>query len=414
MLWDHLDLAPIYAGWQDGTLARTGFLRIHGGHLHTAAYVVLLLTTRLSHGQTWLDCVVSWMLLICYAGIVFAIARRTLPMENLSGRLTATLIVFLLLYPGHLANLQWGWQVAVFLCLFGSAVAIACLTAERLTWAGNLTALAATGIALLSFATGLALVPIALIALTARSELRMRERLSFLIPWLLVCAVAVWAASSTAHVLAHFSAESIALAWAKLKLWTVVLYTLNYLGAGIGRFVPAVAPWLAVVAIVSGLAAICALRRRRSAWPWAAFFLFGVGSAVLTALARFSEGDAQAFAARYVSFSSLFWIGWIALCFLWAEVGRSRIAARVPILFGIIAMLAAANALQMTRESAKLGAETRVLAQTICVAYPQIDESVLSGMYYGGPEAALEHLHILRRFGFAPFDDCNSPKKDPD
>ena len=55
MLWDHLDLVPIYAAWQSGALADSAFFAVHGGHMHTAAYAVLLATTALSHGQTWLD-----------------------------------------------------------------------------------------------------------------------------------------------------------------------------------------------------------------------------------------------------------------------------------------------------------------------------------------------------------------------
>src|SRR3982750_1724891 len=67
MLWDHLDLAPIYKAWNEGDLARSGFWNIHGGHLHTAAYAVLLVTTRLSGGEPWLDCLTSWVLLLGYA-----------------------------------------------------------------------------------------------------------------------------------------------------------------------------------------------------------------------------------------------------------------------------------------------------------------------------------------------------------
>ncbi len=115
MLWDHLDLVPIYTGWRSGELMHTGFLHIHGGHLHTAAYVLLLATTWLSDGQTWLDCFVSWLLLIVYAGILLTLAGKTLPLKERSERVAVALIVLLALYPGHLANLQWGWQVAVFL-----------------------------------------------------------------------------------------------------------------------------------------------------------------------------------------------------------------------------------------------------------------------------------------------------------
>ena len=71
MLWDHLDFAPIYASWQSGApLSQTIFWHNHGGHLHAAAYAVLLFTTWFSHGQTWLDCFVSWIFLVAYAATI--------------------------------------------------------------------------------------------------------------------------------------------------------------------------------------------------------------------------------------------------------------------------------------------------------------------------------------------------------
>lgn len=406
MLWDHLDLAPIYAGWQNGTLLQTGFLRIHGGHLHTAAYVVLLATTWLSHGQTWLDCVASWALLVVYAALVLLACKKTLPMDQFGNRVAYALIVVLALYPGHLANLQWGWQVAVFLCLVGTAATIYCLTVARMTWTSDFLALAATGLALMSFATGLALVPIALIAIATRKELSVRERLMFAAPWLLVCLAAVYGASGTAHVLSHFSAESAVAAWGKLRPVTIGEYTLNYLGSGIARFLPGAAPWLAVVALASAIVMIARVQNRRAAAPWISFLAFAVLSAVLTALARYGEGDGQAFASRYVSFSTLFWIGWVGLFSVWSgETTGSRVV-RSQIWLWMIAALAAINAIEMTQESARLGAETRVLAQTLCSNYPNVDERILSDMYYGGAQAAREHLQILRERGFAPFDAC--------
>ena len=49
MLWDHIDLVPIYDAWRRGDLAASQFWRIHdGSHFHSAAYAVLLATTWLS------------------------------------------------------------------------------------------------------------------------------------------------------------------------------------------------------------------------------------------------------------------------------------------------------------------------------------------------------------------------------
>ena len=170
MLWDHLDLVPIYRAWQDGALSQSEFWRFHGGHLHSAAYAVLLVTTAVSGGQPWLDCMVSLALLLAYAAVVLSIARDSLAAAPRTG----WLVVGFALYPGHLANLQWGWQVAVFLCLLGVVVAIRALSAGSLTWQRQAVALAGAAVAYASFATAIALIPAALTLIALRGELSPR------------------------------------------------------------------------------------------------------------------------------------------------------------------------------------------------------------------------------------------------
>ncbi len=233
-----------------------------------------------------------------------------------------------------------------------------------------------------------------------------------MLPWLLVCGVAVYFLRGTAHVLSHFSAESVIQALTKLRVGTIGEYILDYLGAGVVRFVPAAAPWLAAVALVSGVAAAIRLRHLRLAWPWIGFLAFGVLSALLTALARYGEGESQAFASRYVSFSVLFWIGWSGLfCLNGRDRARPRIAWS-PMWLWLATVLALVNAVDMTRESARLGVETRDLAKVLCTTWPQVDDSVLAGMYYGGAQVARERLQTLRDLGFAPFEPCDKSQSD--
>ena len=116
MLWDHLDLLPMLQAWRDGHLHARELFAVHdGSHLHAAAYVLLLITTELSNGQTWLDVLLSWSLLVAGAVVVMTMANRSLPAGVPVWQWL--LLTGLALYPGHLANLQWGWQVAVFVCL---------------------------------------------------------------------------------------------------------------------------------------------------------------------------------------------------------------------------------------------------------------------------------------------------------
>jgi hypothetical protein len=402
MLWDHLDFAPIYAGWQNGALAQTIFFRVHGGHLHTAAYALLLATTWISHGQTWLDCLASWILLCLYALFVFAMLRDTLRLDDARTRASAALIVFLTLYPGHLANLQWGWQVAVFLCLFGVAAAIHFLTAASLTWKTHLLALSGAVLALLSFGTALALIPIAVWAIALRSEWSVSRRVGFMVPWFVVGVAAAWAMHGDAgSIVRHPQAGSVGVIG---QAWGVARYALNYLGSGIARFATDLAPWLALLALFTGTAMAVAGRRQVEARPWTGLMLLGLLCAVLTALGRAGEGESQAFVSRYVSFSSTFWLGWVGLLAV-----TTRDTAKKPVAtFAIaaIAVFALVNAVSMTRRAERLAGEAHAQATALCASWPNPDRSLLQGMHYDGADATRERLQVVRALGFAPFDRC--------
>jgi hypothetical protein len=181
MLWDHLDLVPLYRAWQEGALADSSFWDTHGGHMHAAAYAVLLLTTAVSGGQPWLDCAVSWVLLVVYAMIVLRLASAAVATGEMRRRGMLG-VAFLALFPGHLANLQWGWQVAVFLCLLGVAITVMCLVATNLSWRHNAAALAAAVLAYFSFATGIALIPTAVLLIVLRRDLSSVRKFSFTAP----------------------------------------------------------------------------------------------------------------------------------------------------------------------------------------------------------------------------------------
>lgn len=188
--------------------------------MHAAAYAVLLLTTAVSGGQPWLDCAFSWALLILYATNVLRLASASVAAGGIRRRWMVG-VAFLALFHGHLANLQWGWRIAVFLCLLGVAVAIACLTATKFSWRHNAAALAAGVLAYFSFATGIALIPTAVLLVALRRDLSPVQKIGFVAPWLLLgMLVLLNHASFVAHATSSHSASQL------------LHYTLNFLGAG--------------------------------------------------------------------------------------------------------------------------------------------------------------------------------------
>ena len=389
MLWDHLDLVPMVDAMRGGAAGHSIFWNIHGGHLHSAAYAVLLLTTWWSGGQPWLDCVASWILLVVFAAIVHRVSMHALP-GAIAVRWRVA-ILLLALYPGHLANLQWGWQVAVFLCLVGAALVVANLCAERLDAWRNLAALAGAVLAWLSFATGIGLVPLALLLLAARHDLPWRRRLLLALPWLLLAIPVGWSELARAN-----SADPLP------RASGLALYALDYLGAGVARFATDVAPWLALAAIGTGVHAFARMRRDRMALYWAGFAGFALFASVLTALGRAAPfGTEHAFVTRYVSFSSVFWLGWTGLMALAHRAGAVRRWQSALVV--LVAVFAVANALHMIDKARVLGASSRRTADHIRAAWPDVDDTTLRAIYFEQPGIARERLKRLHDWSYAPF-----------
>lgn len=391
MLWDHLDLVPIYAAWQSGALADSAFFAVHGGHMHTAAYAVLLATTALSHGQTWLDGVASWLLLLLHAGIIVLFIRETFADEAPRSIGVAALLVLLALHPGHLANLQWGWQVAVFLCLAGTSATLLALTRPGLTaWQQSLALVSAT-VACFSFATSIALLPTALVLIALRSDVSLRRRLLAALPWL-IGAVAV--AAQYRHLDMQATQPGIA---------AVAVYALNFLGAGIARFATDLAPWTAFSALIVAAIAFARGERQRTCLPWLGFALFASCASVLVALGRAAPfGGEHAFVTRYVSFSTLFWIGCIGIV---ASTRRERLPRALRLGFMVVTLFTVANAVHMAGKARQVSARTRAIAATIRSDWPSVDRALLGEVYFDQPDVARERLEALHSFGFAPFDE---------
>ena len=394
MLWDHIDLVPMYEAWRQGGLAASEFWRIHdGSHFHSAAYAVLLLTTWLSGGRPWLDCVASWAVYATTAWLLLGIARRGWQgLGERAGWWPALLL--LLFHPGHLANLQWGWQVAVFISLAGAVAPIYLLTREHVTVSGNLVGVMLAVVGVLGFTTTLAVFPVAVALLLARTDWPWSRRVLLALPWLVVAlALAGWLATARG---ASVSAPGVGV---------LVLYSLNYLGGGVLRFAEGLAPWWTTLAL---LVAIPAARRTwgmPQARPWLALMAFAIGCAVLTALGRAAPfGVDHAFVTRYGSFALLFWIGWMGLMVLASQQGGGSWRRWSRALLALTVVFAFANGVHMAKKAITVHERAVAYAAQIRQHYPTVDPAVMQQAYESRAALAHARLERLRERGFAPFD----------
>ena len=395
MLWDHIDLVPIYDAWQRGDLAASQFWRIHdGSHFHSAAYAVLLATTWLSAGRPWLDCVAGWAFYALLAWTLWRLIGNGWRGQSVArGWWWAMLL--LVVHPGHLANLQWGWQVAVFISLLGAVAPIHWLTLERPTLALNLAGVVLAVIGVLGFSTTLAVFPVALMLLAVRGEWSWPRRLLFALPWLLALGGMVgWLLAARGQPVAMPGVGVLA------------LYVLNYLGGGgVLRFAENLAPWWTLLALLSAIPAAWRCRGDARARPWLALMAFALGCALLTALGRAgSFGTDHAFVTRYASFALLFWIGWLGLLVLaWGDAGTAWPRWVRPLLLATV-FFAAVNGVHLAKKARTAHQRAAAFAAQIRSGYPQLDEALLAQAYGDRAAAARQRLALLRQWGFAPFD----------
>lgn len=399
MLWDHLDLVPILDAWRHGELGASQFWRLHdGSHFHSAAYAVLLATSWLSGGRAWLDCVASWAFFALMAWTLWRIVAdgwRGAPVA----RGWRWAMLGLIVPPGHLANLQWGWQVAVFISLLGAVAPIRFLTLDRPTHALNLAGVLLAVVGVLDFSTTLGVFPVALALIGVRNEWPWSRRLAFALPWLV-------AGGSMVAWLLSARGPSAPLP----DTGVVALYSLNYLGGGVLRFAEDVAPWWTLLALLMAVPATLRCRDRPQARAWLALMAFAMGCALLTALGRAASfGPAHGFVTRYASFALLFWIGWLGLMVLaWGDAGPAWRRWVRPLLVATL-VFAAANGVHLGKKAWTTHLRALVYAEQIRAHYPRLDDALLAQAYGERAAAARERLGLLRQWGFAPFDRDAAP-----
>lgn len=306
-------------------------------------------------------------------------------------------MLLLVAHPGHLANLQWGWQVAVFISLLGAVAPIHWLTLERPTWALNMAGVALAVVGVLGFSTTLAVFPVVLALVMLRGEWSLRRRLLFALPWLLALAgLVAWLLTARGQSVAMPNAG------------TLALYALNYLGGGVLRFAEKLAPWWTLLALLSAVPAALRCRGDARARPWLALMAFALGCALLTALGRAgSFGADHAFVTRYASFALLFWIGWLGLLVLaWGDAGTPWRRWVRPLLLATL-FFATANGVHLAKKARSTHQRAVAFAAQIRSGAPQWDAALLEQAYGDRAVAARQRLALLRQWGFAPFEESD-------
>lgn len=314
--WDQWELVPLL----DGGPTLEQVVAPHNEHRIVVPRLIMLALAGATAWDTRFELAVGFLFaLLGYLVLLRAARRVALPLAP--GWLPVAPAVALLAFSlAAWENWLWGWQLQIFGCVAAASGALTLLAGERLDRRRLVGAAALALIATYSFGVGALVWPIGLGVLLLRADPERRRRAG---AWACAAALAL-APLALDPVPPHHPAGT--------DLATIAAYVLAYLGAPLAPTSPpgaAVAGGLGLVAFVAVTAALLRsgrLRREDLLGP-CALAAFAVGSALVTAVARAGLGVWQATSSRYITISSLLWIGLVVLV---DALGRPRRGEREP------------------------------------------------------------------------------------
>ncbi len=322
--WDAWHFAFILEKFQAGTLSFADFWAQHNEHRVVFPRLLMFGLARLSGWNVAWELVASMVLgvatfLLCTATALRKTATAPRPWWIVP---VFSLLIFSWV---QMENWAWGWEVNVFLNTFSVVSAAVLLTVAPLNPLRFVLALCAALVTSFCFANGLlcwiALAPLIILA----PDLVREKKIIYSLLWIAAGVLVI-----QLYLLDYHKPEvSPSLGSILQAPIEFISYGLVYIGApitgmftqpawhgyappvGFGHFIPG----------LLGLAALPVIVWRlykkggdyRPYLPWAGLILYVLGSATITAAGRAGFGLEQAMTSRYMTMTTLYWLGLIAL-----------------------------------------------------------------------------------------------------
>ena len=374
----------------------------HNEHRILFPSLIMIALEHLGGYNVVREIIINLVLGLLTLALLVALMRRTLPARNAVFFLAASLLTFSIT---QYENWATGFQLAWFLVNL-CAVAVVVLLSMRGVPA-FCGAVACAVVASFSLSSGLDAWISGAFVIVALRPFSLRR----IVPWI-GSAIVTFGLYLDGYVKPLYHPNPWSFLTDPLGFCE---YVLTYLGApfAVSSLPLAVIPFgLAIVALFA-VACILTFRRRdesttcrNNSVPWLGIAVFSAVAALMTAVGRLGFGIEQAFASRYVTVSSLFWIGTLgALCVclpgsneLWRTV-RVRIAAEVSLIV-FIGAFGVANAGAFIREQSST--EARVAAYTQMLDITTADNATLLTVF-PDPNAVRLWTNYLVQVHVGPF-----------
>lgn len=328
--WDEWWKIPLIEKAFEGTLRLSDMWSLINEHRVFFPNLITVPLARLTHWNLYAELAVTLVFGTLTFALLVAILLRAERALELRGSLWALPMAAVLLFSfSHHAVWVWGLHVMIAMTTF-FLVAIVWLLGSPAPGARRLVLAGVAGVlASYSFGAGIVAWPVGLVMLVSSRAWSTRRRGAVAVLWsgAAVLTMVVYFAGYTSTPASRSALDVLA------HPLRYLAYVLSYIGAPLFSF----SPELAVGAgLIGGGFAVFLLTRvlqgsealRIAARPYAGIMAIGWCVAGLTGLKQSHEGIAQALSSRYSIWPSLFWIGLLALVYLYklhtAPEGPSR------------------------------------------------------------------------------------------
>lgn len=399
---DQWDLVPILDQFFSGKSWVADVFDRHGDHMHSSAYLVMLLLAKFSHWNLLWESVAMLVINAVTFWLLYPIIIRPIINDNTKYSSAIVFIIALMFFSlSHAGNLIWTWQLAVYTAVFGAVLCISALCRSNLGTLAFASAALGALISSFSFSCGFVLWPIGLTIIALKNELTNSQKLSFSIIWLIIsAAVFIYFFKITSNEFSQNIDFSI------IRSITFLLYAL---GTPIAYFSRSLSLVIASMGLIYMVYLCIKLRKdiicAKHTLPITAvgFTMFGIGSILLISLGRLELGFDQARSFRYIIFSQFFWIGLAALH--WWKItqsahssipAQSKTHSRFSFTITVLSItLIAFTSQKVARSAARYSEEYTAGVSKALNTSPKELRSYLSSMAYPSADKLNQYLNVL-------------------
>ncbi len=371
----------------------------HNEHRIVFPKMLMLTMAYFSDWNIWYELYMNFVL----AGIIFLLLLFLLKKTfvNQTPIWLTVAFSFIIFSPIQWENWLWGWEIQVFMTIFGTVAAVLSLVLWPGQLKGLIIAMAAAVFASFSFANGI-------LTWLAGGLIMLMQKKS---RWM---HIALWVVVSASTICLYYyqyvkPSYHPALSVCLHSPWAFVQYVLAYIGSPLAFGSTSVAIITGAVWVIAMCAVLIHIGRFSGksfapVLPWMALAVYAFLSDCVTGVARLGFGTRQAMESRYTTIASLFIVSVLAVSVYWAraymEAHRNFPKGLVVLKKVFFLLVISAYGLSFGYGIAKMQMRAeRLRAGRICLKNYERAPDLCLRLLYPEPDIVRERARTLSRLG---------------